>query len=103
MRITCALSDYDFLGTPSDLDVVLFGNSGDPMRGSVGAALKYAIMREKVAPAPRAWDLLALALAVVSADLAGHRERSPDGWTREVDLTVLVVDVPFWNVNVQVM
>ena len=54
MRITCALSDYDFLGTPSDLDVVLFGNSGDPMRGSVGAALKYAIMREKVAPAPRA-------------------------------------------------
>ena len=101
MRITCALSDYDFLGTPSDLDVVLFGNSGDPMRGSVGAALKHAIMREKVVPAPRAWDLLALALAVVSADLAGHRERSPDGWTREFDLTVSVVDAPFWNANAQ--
>ena len=48
MRITCALSDFDFLGTPSDLDVVLFGNSGDPMRGSAGTALKHAIMREKV-------------------------------------------------------
>lgn len=99
MRITCALSDFDFAGTTSDLDVVLFGSSSDPMRGSVGAALKQALAREKVAPAPRAWDLLALALAVVSADLAGHRERSPDGWTREFDLTVSVVDAPFWNAN----
>ncbi len=103
MRITCALFDFDFLGTPSDLDVVLFGNSGHLMRGSVGAALKHAIMREKVAPATRAWDLLSLALAVVSADLAGHRELSPDGWTREFDLTVSVVDVPFWNANAVVM
>ncbi|UCV05693.1 Qat anti-phage system QueC-like protein QatC [Dechloromonas denitrificans] len=103
MKITCALSDFDFGGTPSDLDVVLYGNSGDPMHGSAGAALKQAIMREKVAPAARAWDLLSLALAVVSSDLAGHRERSPDGWTREFELTVSVVDAPFWNANVDTL
>lgn len=101
MRVTCALSDFDFAGTQSDLDVVLFANSSDPMRGSVGAALKQAIMREKVVPAARAWDFLALALAVVSADFAGHRERSPDGWTREFNLTISVVDAAFWNANAQ--
>lgn len=99
MKITCALSDFNFAGTPSELDVVLYGNAGDPMRGSVGRALKHAIAREKIVPAARAWDLLSLALAVVSADLAGHRERSPDGWTREFELTVSVVDAQFWNAN----
>lgn len=103
MKITCALSDFDFGSTASDLDVVLYGNSGDPMRGSVGAALKQAIAREKVAPAARAWDLLSLALAVVSSDLAGHRDRSPDGWTREFDLTISVVDAPFWNDNAETL
>lgn len=103
MKITCALSDFDFASRASDLDVVLYGNSGDPMRGSVGAALKQAIAREKVAPAARAWDLLSLALAVVSSDLAGHRDRSPDGWTREFDLTISVVDAPFWNDNAETL
>ncbi|MCK9194407.1 MAG: hypothetical protein M0P19_11100, partial [Nevskia sp.] len=103
MKITCALSDFDFASRASDLDVVLYGNSGDPMRGSVGAALKQAIAREKVTPAARAWDLLSLALAVVSSDLAGHRERSPDGWTREFDLTISVVDAQFWNDNAETL
>lgn len=103
MKITCALSDFDFGSIASDLDVILYGNSGDPMRGSVGAALKQAIAREKVVPAARAWDLLSLALAVVSSDLAGHRDRSPDGWTREFDLTISVVDAPFWNDNAETL
>jgi hypothetical protein len=99
MKITCALSDFDFSGTPSDLDIVLYENTNDLMRGSAGEALKQAIAREKVVPAALAWDFLSVALAVVSADLAGHRERSPDGWTREFELTISVVDAQFWNTN----
>lgn len=99
MKITCAHTDFDFGSIASDFDIVLYGNSGDPMRGSVGAALKQVIAKEKVAPAARAWDLLSIALAVVSSDLAGHRDRSPDGWTREFELTISVVDAPFWNNN----
>lgn len=99
MKITCALSDFNFAGTQSDLNVVLYGRSADPTYGSVGATLKHTIIRKKVIPAPRAWDLLSLALAVVSSDLAGHRKRSPDGWTREFDLTISVIDVEFWNAN----
>ena len=99
MKITCAPSDFDFGNSGSDLDVVLYGHADDPARGYVGAALKPKIIRSKLSPAPRAWDLLSMALAVVSADLAGHRDRSPDGWTREFDLTISVVDAPFWNAN----
>lgn len=103
MKITCALSDFDFTGSHSDLNVVLYGHTGDPTLGSVGYALKNKIARSKLSPASRAWDLLSLALAVVSADLAGHRNRSPDGWTREFDLTVSVVDAPFWTANAATM
>lgn len=99
MKIACAPSDFDFASTDSDLNVVLYGHTDDPARGSVGAALKHAIVRSKFRPAARAWDLLSLSLAIVSADFAGHRDRSPDGWTREFDLIVAIVDAPFWNAN----
>jgi 7-cyano-7-deazaguanine synthase in queuosine biosynthesis len=99
MKITCALSDFDFGNSGSDLNVVLYRHADDPKHGSVGTALKTKIIGGKLSPAPRAWDLLSVALAVVSADLAGHRDRSPDGWTREFDLTVSVADAPFWNAN----
>ena len=103
MKITCALSDFDFDGVPSDLDVVLYGDTGIPTRGAVGAALKRDIIREKVVPAARSWDFLSLALAVVCADLAGHRGRSSDGWTREFDITVSVIDAGFWNAHVELV
>lgn len=99
MKITCAPSDFDFAGTQSDLNVVLYGHTGNRTHGSVGAALKIAIVRGKLSPASKAWDLLSLALAVISADLAEHRNRSPDGWTREFHLTVSVADALFWNAN----
>lgn len=103
MKITCALSDFDFDEVPSDLDVVLYGNTGIPTRGAAGDSLKRDIVREKVVPAARSWDLLSLALAVVCADLAGHRGRSPDGWTREFDLTISVIDAQFWNAHVKLV
>lgn len=97
MKITCALPDFDFENTDSDLNVVLYGHADNPKHGSVGGALKDKIVRSKLHAAPKAWDLLSLALAIVSADLAGHRNISPDGWTREFDLTVSVTDARFWN------
>lgn len=103
MKITCALSDFDFSGSHSDLNVVLYGRNGDPTYGSVGATLKQTIIRKKVVAAPAAWDLLSLALAVVSADLAGHRKSSPDGWTRVFDLTVSVINASFWNTNATII
>lgn len=106
MKITCANSDFGFAQIPSDLNIVLYGTAPTRRHGSVGATLngaplKSAIVRHKLVPAKRAWDLLSLALAAASADIAGHRSRSPDGWTRDFGLTVSVADAPFWNANAE--
>ena len=61
------------------------------------------ILRQKLDPAPRAWDFLSIALAVIAADLAGHRNISPDGWTREFELKVSVADAQFWTSQTQIL
>ena len=97
MKIICALSDHKFKSSKDTLDVVLYTRADRPTRGSAGAALKEEIARSKLHPSPRAWDFLSLALAIVAADLAGHRKKSPDGWTREFEIDVAVSDPAFWN------
>lgn len=103
MKITCAPSSFNFAGIFSDLDVVLYSPHNNPTRGSIGATLKETIIRKALFPEPRAWDLLSLALSIVSADLAGHRSNSSDGWTRELEITVSVVDAQFWSINTAIV
>ncbi|MGD1083047.1 MAG: Qat anti-phage system QueC-like protein QatC [Candidatus Sulfotelmatobacter sp.] len=100
MKIICAPPDFDFPSAGGDLDVVLYGHSDRSIRGSVGDEVKDTVRREKLYPAPRAWDFLSIALSIVAADLAGHRNRSPDGWTREFDLSIAVADPDFWNTQI---
>jgi hypothetical protein len=97
MKIVCAPKGYPFKGKADKLDVILYGRSDRPTRGSAGASIKDHIARLKLHAAPKAWDFLSLALAVTAADLAGHRTKSADGWTREFELEVAVSDPVFWN------
>jgi 7-cyano-7-deazaguanine synthase in queuosine biosynthesis len=97
MRLICALGDQQFKAGQDALDVVLYSRADRPTRGSAGAAIREEIAHCKLHPARKAWDFLSLALAVMAADLAGHRARSPDGWTREFELHVAVADPVFWN------
>jgi 7-cyano-7-deazaguanine synthase in queuosine biosynthesis len=97
MKLVCALKDYPFSDTEDTLGVVLYDAATTDNRGSVGGAIKYQIVKDKLAPASRAWDFLSLALSVTAADLVGHRGESPDGWTRQFDLEVAVADPAFWN------
>lgn len=99
MKLLCAPKGYGFKETPKILDIVLYGQADRPTRGSVGATITEKIFREKLHAAARAWDFLSLALSVIAADLAGHRNMSPDGWTREFDLVISVADPGFWNVQ----
>ena len=96
MKIICA---PETLALPDSgaLRVDLYGRSGDGNRGSVGLAMKRELQRSKLQAAPRAWDFLAIALSVVTADFATLRSESPDGWTREIDLTIAVSDAEFWS------
>jgi 7-cyano-7-deazaguanine synthase in queuosine biosynthesis len=59
--------------------------------------VKSEILRRRLEGAPRAWDFLSIALSIVAADLAGLRDQSPDGWTRELELDIAVADSEFWT------
>lgn len=97
MKLICAPKDYPFSGTGPAVEVILYGRSDRQTRGGAGAAVRDEIVRENLYAAARAWDFLSLALSVTAADLAGHRNKSPDGWTREFELEISVADPDFWN------
>jgi 7-cyano-7-deazaguanine synthase in queuosine biosynthesis len=101
MRLVCAPENTNLPGGEGDLRVVLFGQPGAVERGSAGDAAKHEFLRRRLEAAPRAWDLLSIALSVVTADYAGLRELSPDGWTREFDLDIAVSDPAFWNTQAE--
>jgi 7-cyano-7-deazaguanine synthase in queuosine biosynthesis len=101
MKLVCAPGDHAF---PEDgsLNVMLYGQpsaagEGRSPRCSAGQAAKADFIRARLEAAPRAWDFLSIALSVVTADLAGLRSESADGWTREFDLTIAVSDPAFWS------
>ena len=97
MKLVCAPEDYAFAGAADAVEVILYGHADRQIRGSAGAAVKDEIIREKLHAATRAWDFLSLALSVIAADLAGHRNTSSDGWTREFEIEISVADPVFWN------
>lgn len=97
MKIICAPHGFDFASAGDGLQVILYGRTQSLMLGSAGAAIREDIARQKLQPAHHAWDFLSIALSVLSADLAGHRNKSPDGWTREFDVHIAVADKAFWD------
>lgn len=97
MRITCALENFDYSRINSDLDVQLYVYNNDRSIGSIGAKILKEVHDSKLIPHEKAWDLLSIALSVIASDQAGHRQKSPDGWTRDFELTISVIDELFWN------
>lgn len=97
MKILCAPTTFSFDGIKADLNVALYAQAPHSDFGSIGEAVAQTIRRRKFSPPPRAWDFLSIALSCFAADLAGHRKRSPDGWTRTFDLSIAVNDPAFWT------
>lgn len=97
MRLACGPDGVDLPSGEGVLRVVLYGQPRQEGEGSAGDAAKAEIQRRRLDPAPKAWDLLSIALSVVTADLAALRDQSPDGWTREIELDIAVADAPFWG------
>lgn len=98
MKVYCAPRDsWDAPPKRTDLKVLLFDVPNKESEGSIGHSLLQTIERLELVPAQRAWDLLSIALGVVAADHGCLRRTSPDGWTREIDLSVAVSDPKFWT------
>jgi 7-cyano-7-deazaguanine synthase in queuosine biosynthesis len=83
--------------TDADLEIVLFAHADRPARGGAGANIPQIVHRAKLRPELRAWDLLSIALSVIAADTGVRRNKSPDGWTRQITLQVAVSDQDFWS------
>ena len=97
MKLVCGPDTLDASVEQNALRVILYGRPGARDRASAGDAAKRKIVRGRLEVSPRAWDLLSLALSVVTADLASRRARSPDGWAREFELEIAVAEPAFWN------
>lgn len=103
MKLRCSPEPKALSSGSADVPIRLYGRSGVPGQGSAGADIAEVIQGRSLSPAQRAWDLLSLALSVASCDLAGHRNLSPDGWTREFEVEVAVDDPDFWNTLVPII
>lgn len=97
MKLVCAPDGFAFPRRDSALHVVLYGQPGNLKRGSAGEAAKDELLRQGLVADQRSWDFLSIALSVVTADLTGLRDKSPDGWTREFEVEVAVADPGFWD------
>jgi hypothetical protein len=97
MRLVCAPVAHGLHGSPADLSVVLFSQPDQPNRGGAGASLAEKVRTQRLRPSQRAWDLLSVALSVVVADTAAQRAKSPDGWTRELEVVIALDDPSFWT------
>ncbi len=104
MRVICSPLKGGFGRRQSgDLEIVLYSQADRESRGAAGSGIVEQIRRLKLNPAPRAWDLLSIALAVIAADTGVRRNESADGWTRQIDLEVAVNEPVFWTSQSEVI
>lgn len=96
IRVGCA-PDPKTLPANIDVPFILYKPRPSPEIGAIGNQIPSTIAAMKLQPSARAWDFLSIALAVVAADEGCGRESSSDGWTRNIHLTIAVVDAPFWS------
>jgi Queuosine biosynthesis protein QueC len=103
MRLVCGPAGFDFATLHGDLSVLLYGRDHGAACASAGAAIIEEFRRKRMTPQRRAWDLLSIALSVTAADLAGHRNRSSDGWTRDFELSIAVAEPEFWTTQINTL
>lgn len=97
MKVICAPPGHSALApTGGALCVELYGRTHVRGVGSVGGTLFEVIRRRGLVVLPRAWDLLSMALSIIAADTVCSRAKSPDGWTRQIALTIAVTDPALW-------
>lgn len=78
--------------TPGVEYVSMYGHDGLVDVSTVGSTLIEDIKEAGMAPSAASWDFLSLALAVNVADHAFERSRSPDGWTRVIELELALCE-----------
>ncbi len=81
--------------------VLLYGRVRSLEKGAIGAKIFKDLQNWKLNPFYRAWDFLSIALSIIAADHGCSRKTSPDGWTRNFDMEIAVIDPDFWNTQIE--
>lgn len=89
---------------PEDIPVLLYGaHTSVPGAGLIGNDLRDRFERLAVPPSSQAMDLVAVAMAVTAADTFVLREAAADGWRREIEIDVPVVEPDRWTALVPIL
>lgn len=70
----------------------MYAHDGLPDVSTVGTSLIEDVKKAGLVPGAASWDFLTLALAVNAADHGVERNLSADGWTRTIELEVVLYD-----------
>lgn len=81
-----------------DIPILLYGAStAVPGAGVIGNDLRDRFERLAVPPSRQAMDLVAIAMAVTAADTFVLRDDAADGWRREIEIDVPLIEPKRWN------
>lgn len=65
--------------------------------GRIGSSIPIEVRRSGLVVDSVSWDFLSIALAVIAADQGCLRQRSADGWTRQIEMSVAVQSPLTWR------
>src|SRR5690606_33400591 len=89
MRVICGPSSVLPASVSDGVDYFsLYSNPGLSGVGTIAPGWKKSLEKRGFAPSVVIWDFVSLALAVAAADVSCQRAKSPDGWTRQIELDV---------------
>lgn len=97
-KVICA--PLSLLPKTLDVDTAYFATYAIPQRpgiGYFGSTLPKDVTTAGLAPDIIVWDFLTIALSVASADEAIERNKSEDGWTRQIDLQIHLSEPANWQ------
>lgn len=87
----------DGLG-PEDIPVLLYGAHAPlPGAGHIGNDMRDRFSRLAIPPSKQAMDLVTVAMAVTAADTFVLRDEAADGWRREIELDLPVIEPERWT------
>ena len=61
------------------------------------------LKRANIVPSNLVWDFVTIALSVAASDLSCEREKSEDGWTRQIELKVYLCNPESWRTQYELL
>mgnify|MGYP001001447098 FL=1 len=81
----------------------LYSKSDRPNISAISNNWLRELKRANIAPSNLVWDFVTIALSVAASDLSCEREKSEDGWTRQIELKVYLCNPELWRTQYELL